>query len=83
MSFREEVMNHGAIWGYAYGKYLPEDGPREKQILEIKTESLLWPEDGVRFYEPIAWDSSRIYAGNMFYQKDYGQTWAYTKEELL
>lgn len=86
MSFREEVMSHKAIWGYMYGRpiYNSVIGTREEQIIEIKTKAIEWSDDpkvaSEEFLWIWGWPGSDY---NIYLKKDYGQTWAYTKKELL
>ena len=86
MSFREEVMSHETIWAYMYGYpvYNSIIQTKEEQIIEIKTHKLEWPvAPGVASEEFLfvwGWPGPDY---NTYLRKDYGQTWAYTKEELL
>ena len=57
---------------------------KEEQIIEIKTQKLEWPVApevaSEEFLFVWGWPGPDY---NTYLRKDYGQTWAYTKEELL
>lgn len=86
MSFREEVMNHKTIWGYMYGHpiYNSVIETKEEQIIEIKTKGIEWSTDPKVASEEFLWIWGRSGPDyNIYLKKDYGKTWAYTREELL
>ena len=87
MTFREEVMSHEYIYGYMYGRpiyNLKNYRTPEDQIIEIKTKEIEWPANpkvaSEEFLFVWGWPGPDY---NTYLRKDYGQTWAYTKEELL
>ena len=57
---------------------------KEEQIIEIKTQKLEWPVApevaSEEFLFVWGWPGPDY---STYLRKDYGQTWAYTKEELL
>ena len=84
MDFREEVMSHETIWGYMYGYPVFTIRTKEEQIIEIKTKDIQWAVDSETASKEFCWVWG--WPGpdyNIYLRKDYGWTWAYTKEELL
>ena len=79
-SLYDLVMSHDIIYSLMYAPYIVEWRSLEEQIIEIKTKELKWFEDHTGFIWVWGYPGPDA---NMYNLKDYGKSWAFTKDELM
>lgn len=74
------VMSYDIIYSLMYAPDIVNWRKLEDQIIEIKTSELEWFRDKTGFYYIWGWPGPDA---NRYEAKDYGKSWAFTKEELI
>lgn len=75
----EEVMSHKSIWSTMYGEPHWKPVFKDEPIIEISVKELRWFKDKTGFYYIWGWPGPDA---NRYTKEDYGESWAFTKEEL-
>ena len=75
----QEVMSHSEFYSLMYPNFVKFYSV-EEQIVPIKTSSVRWNPTKTLFYYIWGWPGPDC---NMYDANNYGETWTFTKEELL